>query len=64
MKYDYYPENSTRIYHVWHGLKTDYHKHGVRKLELVEAYSGKEARQIVRDMYPGHSVGNPVLWKK
>jgi len=60
----HYPENSTRLYRVWHGLKENFHERDYRQLELVEAYNGKEAQQIVRDMYPEHSVGNPVLWKK
>jgi len=50
----------TKQYRIWHSPG---HPH-LKEVEIVEAYNGRGARQQVIDKFPGHTVGNPILWKK
>jgi hypothetical protein len=47
-------------YRVWHSSSN---KRESRQVEIVEAYTGKDAQQMVRDKFPGHKVGQPILWR-
>lgn len=38
-------------YRVWHG-----EKHRSKMHEIVEARNGNEAKQKVKDMFPGHKI--------
>jgi hypothetical protein len=48
-------------YRIWHSPVGSRY---LKQVELVEAYNGREAQQIVKDEFPGHIVGHPILVRK
>ncbi|AEV70468.1 hypothetical protein [Acetivibrio clariflavus] len=53
-----------KVYRVWHTEKKNCSKFDTKEIEEVCASNIKEARQIVKEMYPSHRVTSVWLIEK